>query len=141
MSAIFNQIQIDGTAYDVRIDYSSLDRNFVIIAGKNARTKKTLTIAYKEIFDPVGTGYEYSFIVNPNPSNLTAYDNFYAKISEAVETHSITMPFGQSTITFNAHIESGKDTFMGYNSQGKGMWGNLVVKFKYVEPVVIPNGN
>lgn len=131
--AIFNGIKIDGVVYDVRIGYETLKRKFEIIAGKNARTRRTTSVRYHEYFDPVGVGYTYQFTIYQNPANRSAYDSLYEVLCEPVETHLIELPFGQSTISFNAHIESGEDTYGGQIA-GENVWKGLNVKFKFVEP-------
>jgi len=128
--ALFNGIKIDGTIYDVRIKYETLKRTFQIIEGRNAG----LSIAYRKIRDIQGTGYSYTFEVEPNPTNRAAYDTFYQKISEPVDSHEIEMPFGQTTLSFTAYIEAGTDTYCG-KVNNQIIWKGLSVTFTYLQPV------
>ncbi len=122
-------IKIDGETYDVRIVYETLSRSFEIIEGSNAGT----SLSYRSIRDIQGTGYTYSMQVEPNPANPAAYDAFYEKISEPVEYHTVEMPYGQSTITFQAKIDSGHDTYRG-KIGGYNYWKGLTITFGYMQP-------
>lgn len=128
--ALFNGIKIDGTIYDVRIRYDTMQRTFQLIEGRNAG----LSIAYRKIRDLQGTGYSYTFEVEPNPANRAAYDSFYQKISQPVDSHEIEMPFGQSMLSFTAYIESGTDIYGG-SVNGQNIWKGLTVTFTYMSPV------
>ena len=122
-------IRMDGIDYDVRVVYNTLVRSFELIEGENAATM--LSGRYER--DLIGTGYSFSMGIEPNPLNRAAYDAFYEAISAPTPTHTITVPYGQTTMTFSARVESGSDTFNGVTG-GRKLWSGLVVNFIYISP-------
>lgn len=121
-------ITLDGIDYDVRVVYDTLFRNFAIVEGGNSG----MALSGKRIADIIGTKYSFSMQVEPNPANPTAYDAFYEAISEPVETHTVKLPYNQSTITFEAYITAGQDGYHGI--LGSKRWRGLVVNFEAVAP-------
>lgn len=122
-------ITMDGRTYDVRIVYNTLVRAFELIEGDNAGTM--LSGRYER--DLVGTGYSYQMRVEPNPLNRADYDAFFEAISAPTPTHTITVPYGQTTITYSARVLNGRDVYGG-NPGGKKIWSGLTVEFVYIEP-------
>ena len=102
-------ITMDNVKYRVRVSYKSLRRAFQLLSGENAGTMKT----GRENRDLLGTAYSYALNVEPDPAFPADHDAFYEAISAPVESHSITMPYGQSTISFRACVDSGEDTYSG----------------------------
>ena len=127
-----NGIILDGIEYDVRVKYESLIRSFSLLEGTNKGT----TITQRQIRDLIGTGYSYSMNVEPNPNNWDDYYNFFDAISTPVDYHTVTLPYNGNTITFNAQVISGSDTYRG-NLGGHERWGGLKINFKFIEPQVI----
>lgn len=122
-------ILMDGVSYNVRITFPSLSRSFNIPQGSN----KGKNLAYEDIDDIFGTEYGYSFTVEADPADVDAYDSFYEAVSAPVGFHTVTMPYGQSTITFQAKVTSGSDTFRG-TFASKKRWGPLTVRFVPFKP-------
>lgn len=125
---------MDGTVYRVRLPYRGLTRQFNITEGRNKGT----SLSYRTIRDIQGTGYSYTLAVEPDPLYPEDYDAFYEAISAPVDTHIITLPFGQSTITYEAQISSGNDTFLGKRA-GTQRWNGLRINFVTIEPQVKRN--
>lgn len=117
-------ITMDGRTYDVRIVYNTLVRAFELIEGENAG--QMLSGRYDR--DLIGTAYSYQMAVEPNPLNRADYDAFYEAISAPTPTHRITMPYAQTTITFDARVVSGQDVHGG-SIGGKKLWSGLVVDY------------
>lgn len=126
-------ITMDGTLYRVRIKYPSLERSFRLLSGENAGSMKT----GREDRDLLGTGYTYEMQVEPDPAYYADYDAFYEAISAPVESHTITLPYGQSTMTFQARVDSGKDSSLG-KIGGVQRWTGLTVSFAYLYPQRLP---
>ncbi len=122
------KIKLDGTEYDVRVVYDTLLRSFAIREGANAGT----ALSGRRIFDLIGTDYAFSMQVEPNPANPTDYDSFFDAISAPVETHTVELPYGQSTISFECYIQAGGDAYHGI--LGAKRWRGLSVTFTPVEP-------
>lgn len=120
---------LDGYTYNVRVTVDTLERSFEIVEGKN----NGVSISGRKIRDILGTGYSYSMHVEPDPNDLSSYDAFYQQISAPLPYHSVTLPYGQSTITFNCIVTSGSDMYDGAFKTGT-RWKGLTVNFEYYEP-------
>lgn len=126
---MYNGITLDGTTYDVRIVYGSIKRAFSVIDGQNAGQ----SITNRKIRDVVGTEYTYTMQVEPNPANLTAYNSFYEAITSPQATHTVVMPYGNSTMSFTCCIYTGEDTDAGIFG-GTRKWQSLTLTFSPVQP-------
>lgn len=122
-------LKIDGTEYNVRVVYGSLARAFEIVEGANAGA--SLTGA--RIRDIVGTAFSYSLQVEPVPNAAADYDALYEKLAEPVDTHTVELPYGQTTLKFDAIIEAAADTFSG-TVAGVKKWNGLTLNFNPEEP-------
>lgn len=122
-------ITMDNVHYNVAILFPSLSREFELVNG-DAEGK---AITGRKIRDILGTSYSYEMNVEPFEDDQLSYDAFFHAISAPVDYHTITLPYGQSTITFEAAILSGKDINTGKYS-GQEHWGGLTVKFEPMEP-------
>lgn len=133
MPFLAQQLNMDGTTYRVRIVYDTLIRSFELLEGVNAGEM----LSGRHERDLLGTGYTYQMQVEPDPLCPTDYDAFVDAISAPVDSHIIIMPYGQSTITYEAMVESGQDTYRGIVS-GRTRWRGLTVQYRYIEPQRVP---
>lgn len=124
-------ITMDGVSYHVRLPYPGLTRSFNLIEGVNRGT----ALSQRKIRDLKGTGYTYSLSVEPDPLYPAEYDAFYLAISAPVDTHEITLPFGQGSITYDAQVASGSDGYYGMEA-GVQRWRGLKITFAYIAPQV-----
>lgn len=126
--ALSRPILLDGVAYP-NLHVMSLKRSFSVLDGDNAGRVKTGDM----VRDVIGTFYNYSISINPNLSDPAEYDNFYEVISSPQDSHTLVVPYGQGTLTFNAYVTNGEDELyiMG-NSQND--WGNLTFNFIAISP-------
>ena len=123
------KITIDNVEYNIRIKYETLRRAFDINEGPNSGTAINGTL----IRDIIGTRYNYQIDIEPDPADPTDYDTFYQLISSPEAYHEVTFPYGQTTITFNAAIQSGTDTYFG-SVGGSNRWGGLTIVFQAHAP-------
>lgn len=101
---MYTPIIMDGITYKVRIKADpALEESFRIEDGEN----NGVMLSGRERRDVVGTYYDHSLSVEPIPGEDQDYDAFYAAISAPVDSHTITMPHGQGTITYQAKVISG----------------------------------
>lgn len=122
-------IVMDQVTYHLRVKYETIGRSFHLDDGDNA--DYMLSGLYKR--DLLGTYYDYSMEVEPDPMYPADYDNFFEAITAPVDSHSLTLPYGQSTITFNAMVTSGSDLYRG-KVAGFNRWGGLQVQFTAQKP-------
>lgn len=92
-------LSLDGKAYP-NLHVVSLKRSFSVLDGDNAG--RVMTGAMKR--DIIGTYYNYSMEIDPVSSDLAEYDEFYEAISAPVDSHVLTVPYAQTTVTFDAYV-------------------------------------
>ena len=123
------KIVMDGTTYRLRVKFKTLGRSFRVEDGDNAGDM--LSGLYKR--DVIGTYYDYAMEVEPDPAAPEEYDEFFVAISAPVESHSITVPYGQGTMTYDAMISYGEDTQRD-KIGGVTRWTGLTVTFSAQKP-------
>lgn len=124
-----NTINVDGTEYRVQIIYPTLTNEFSIIEGPNSGTAQT----GREIRDIIGTKYNYALNIEPDKRYPEDFDALFEALSAPVESHRITMPYSQGTISFDAAISDGNRTWYGRKA-GYQRWGNMQIRFRALKP-------
>lgn len=125
-------VTIDSQTFAVGV--SKISRSAEIPDGPNSGTAKD----YSWIRDVVGTLYSYTLTFDvANGLSPAAYDTLYYLLSAPVEFHTLTVPFGQSTITFSAGITKVTDNVI-LMDEGN-IWGNLSITFKPQSPQRFPS--
>ncbi len=119
-------ITIDGQSFAVGV--LSVKRNATIAEGSNSGT----SVSGRIIRDVIGTYYNYTVVFGTSKLSKTEYDALYDLLTVPVESHEITIPYGQSTITFDAYITSASDDLL--KSKNGNVWGNLSVDFNAIQP-------
>lgn len=120
---------LDGTAYHVGVE--ELERNFSVTDTEQSGR----TADYAMHRDIIGTFYNYTMKVYPMIGDLESYDAFYDAISDPnYESHEMTFPYGQETLTFRAYVSQGKDKLK--RRSGRNLWGSegLSLTFTAMEP-------
>lgn len=128
MQALFS---IDGTAFAVGVE--SLNREAKVTDGDNTGT--ALSGARKR--DLRGVYYNYSMQISADALTQAEYDALYEILSSAQESHSITVPYGQGSITFDAAVDSVSDELIMVNG-ASNVWGNLSISFTAMRPYRTP---
>ena len=125
-------LSLDGKAYP-NLHVVSLKRSFSVLDGDNAG--RVMTGAMKR--DIIGTYYNYSMEIDPVSSDLAEYDEFYEAISAPVDSHVLTVPYAQTTVTFDASVANGEDELVSKNDD-RSNWQNLSVNFVAMKPKRTP---
>ena len=125
-------LSLDGKAYP-NLHVVSLKRSFSVHDGDNAG--RVMTGAMKR--DIIGTYYNYSMEIDPVSSDLAEYDEFYEAISAPVDSHVLTVPYAQTTVTFDAYVANGEDELVSKNDD-RSNWQNLSVNFVAMKPKRTP---
>lgn len=117
---------IDGNSYDVGI---------VKITRKASQSRENIgiTMDQRKHYDVKGTYFDYDVHFNLRAMNVTDYDLLYEVLTEPVEYHTVTLPYGQSSITFIANIKYTEDSLVRNFNQMK-RWGGFKVTFEALEP-------
>ena len=122
-------VTLDNVQYKVRVKIRSLNRSFRIEESERSGAVKS-----GDYFrDIIGTYYDYEMEVEPDPSAPEDYDAFYEMISAPVESHSVVVPYGQGTMTYDAMVSTGDDTKRD-KINGVTRWTGLKVKCSAKKP-------
>lgn len=123
---------VDGMQFNVSV--VSLERRASLRDGSNAGN----AISGRKIRDLQGTFYDYTVVLNTRDMAGSAYDDLYELLTAPVDSHQVVMPYGQSTLTFEAYIEDVGDV-LKYMGAARNLWGDLEVQFTAMEPQRVPD--
>lgn len=127
MAAVF---LMDGKEYQLEV--GELERSFAVTDTEQSGR----TADYSMHRDIIGTFYNYTMKVYPDIRNLDSYDAFYDAITDPnYESHEMTFPYNQETLTFQAYVSQGKDKLM--SRKGRNIWAlkdGLSLTFTAMEP-------
>ena len=120
-------VTIDGTSFDVGVEY--IKRQARIEDGPNAGNSKR----GDWIRDVYGTFYDYILAFDTS-SGLSRedYDTLYGILTAPVEFHTLVVPYGQSTLSFQAGITGAEDNVILMDDGT--VWGNLSITFRAKSP-------
>ena len=120
-------VTIDGTSFDVGVEY--IKRKARIEDGPNAGNSKR----GDWIRDVYGTFYDYILAFDTS-SGLSRedYDTMYGILTAPVEFHTLVVPYGQSTLSFEAGITGAEDNVILMDDGT--VWGNLSITFRAKSP-------
>ena len=125
-------LSLDGKAY-FNLHVVSCKRSFSVLDGDNVG--RVMTGAMTR--DIIGTYYNYSLEIDPVSSDPEEYDDFYESISAPVDSHVLTVPYAQGTMTFDAYVANGDDELVSrYGDRSE--WQNLSINFVAMKPKRVP---
>ncbi len=119
---------VDGVEYP-GVNVISLERTGAVLDGSNAG--RTMDGAMKR--DIIGTYYNFNLELTSDYSDLEQYDALYEVITAPVDSHTITMPYGQGTMTFEAYVANVTDNLL-HRRESFSKWNNMKVNFIAMEP-------
>lgn len=125
--------KIDGKSYDVMVPDGGLQRTAAVLDGDNAGRSKS----GRMIRDVIGTYYNYTLQIDTSRLNVAQYDALYEVLTSPADSHTIVMPYGQGTLTFEAYVSNVSDS-VKLMANGKTLWGDLSVTFTAMGPKRIP---
>lgn len=80
----------------------------------------------------VGTYFDYEVEIATKRCNVDEYDRLYEVLTDPVAEHSVTLPYGQETITIKADIDISDDSVISdYNTFRR--WSSLKITFQSLE--------
>ena len=124
-------IKIDGISYDV--GEVEVKRGAEIIYDP---VTQGIMLDFSEVDDAVAVKYAYSFTIEPKngaPDKKKQYDDFYYDITSPKSVRTVELPFGQTSIIFQAKIKAAGDV-LRKSRGGENRWGGLSVTFQPVKP-------
>lgn len=122
-----NVLIMDGVVYP-NVHIVSLKRSFQVLDGENAGRVMTGEMDR----DIIGTYYNYACEIDASGADRAEYDRFYEEISAPVDSHEITVPYGQGTMTFKAYVASGDDSLIAIYDDNE--WSALSFNFIAMAP-------
>lgn len=121
-------ITLDGVTYST-LHVMKLTRNFSVLDGPNAGRMMDGSMTR----DIIGTFYNYSVEIDPDAASRSDYDSFYEAISAPVDSHTLVVPYAQSTLTFQAYVTNGQDELTVMEPMAN-RWENLSFNFIAMAP-------
>ncbi len=91
------------------------------------------TLDLRKHYDVKGTYYNYDVELATNNLGIDIYDELYEVLTAPVESHIVTMPYAQSTITFEARVSVASDSLIK-NFMTFKKWGSIKVTFEALTP-------
>lgn len=126
MQAVF---KVDGVAYNVRVPDGGLKRSASILDGDNAGRAKS----GRMIRDIIGTYYNYTLQIDTSGLDVEAYDSLYQVLTAPVDCHTLEVPYGQGTLTFQAYVSNAEDAIVTMEGR-RNTWGGLSINFIAMAP-------
>lgn len=125
--------KIDNVSYNVRIPDGGLKRSSSVLDGENAgRTKSG-----RMIRDIIGTYFNYTLQIETKGLDVAQYDALYEALTAPVDYHTITVPYGQGSLTFQAYISNSEDVLVTMENN-RNTWGGLSISFIAIAPARTP---
>lgn len=119
---------VDGVAYP-GVNVVSLERICAVLDGSNAG--RTMDGAMKR--DIIGTYYNFSLELTSDYSDLEQYDALYEVITAPVDSHTVVVPYGQGSMTFEAYVANVTDNLL-HRMDRLSKWNSMKVNFTAMEP-------
>lgn len=128
---MIEKIIIDGETFDVGvIKVTRKPRKEILTLGTTIDGTMHKTA--------LGTYYDYEVEFAAKKMNVTEYDRLYEVVTAPIAEHEVTLPYGQSTITFKADIDVGNDSIISdYNNFRR--WNSMKISFNSLEMQRVAN--
>lgn len=124
-----NLVSIDGKYYNISIPEKGIKRSFSVTDTDNSGRN----ISGEMLRDIIGTYYNYTIQFETKQLSSAEYDDLYETLSAPVDYHTITVPYGQTTMTYKAYVTNGNDNLNHRNSLGN-KWSGLSIDFIAMSP-------
>ena len=128
-----NAFTLDGVAYKVRIPENGIKRSGQILDGENAGRGQSGVM----VRDVIGTYFNYTIELDTSVLDVAEYDRLYEAITSPVDSHTLKIPYAQTTLTFQAYITKAEDTLRSMTG-GVNHWTGLTMSFVAMEPQRTP---
>lgn len=117
------------------IDNSTYNVGIVKIERKATQSIENIgtTMDLRKHYDIKGTYYDYTVELGTQHMNVQDYDNLYEILTNPQESHTVTLPYGQSTLTFEARVSVASDVLVKNFTTFK-KWGTIKVTFEALTP-------
>ena len=117
------KFNIDGQEFDIIV--KDIRREFQVLDSENTGRVISSGRMFRDI---IGTFYNYTIKISAANIAPADYDRLYEIISAPQDFHVITVPYGQTSKTYEAYITSGSDTIIAEGARQR-KWGDMEIKF------------
>ena len=119
----------------ITIDNNNYNVGIIKITRKATQNMENIgtTLDLRKHYDIRGTYYDYEVELATSKMRVTDYDNLYEVLTTPQESHVVTLPYGQSTLTFEARVSVASDVLVNSFTNFK-KWGTLRVTFEALTP-------
>lgn len=121
--------KVDGVSYNVIVPEGGLKRQGRVLDGESVGRM----LSGRMMRDIVGTYYNYAMQIDTRNLDVAQYDALYQVLSAPVDYHTVILPYGQSTLTFQAYVTNLDDELV-LMQDGRNLWGNLSFTFVAMQP-------
>ncbi|MTQ98579.1 hypothetical protein GMD88_17435 [Pseudoflavonifractor sp. BIOML-A6] len=121
--------KVDGVSYNVIVPEGGLKRQGRVLDGESVGRM----LSGRMMRDIVGTYYNYAMQLDTRNLDVAQYDALYQVLSAPVDYHTVILPYGQSTLTFQAYVTNLDDELV-LMQEGRNLWGNLSFTFVAMQP-------
>lgn len=116
-------VTIDNVTYNVEWKNNDLKCKFEIINGDNSGRLQGNKDMYLEY---VGTFYNYEgTLVRSRNCSREEWDRLIGVLANPINSHTITVPFRQTTMTWQFYISSGEQSLICITEDGN-RWANTI---------------
>ena len=123
---------VDGKVYNVFV--TELSRRIRVVESNLSDYVKS-----GEYFrDMVGSYCDYEMTLGTDRLSPTDYDDLVEVLSDPKESHTVVLPYGRSTLEFEAYIEDISDNLKS-DRNGEKNWTDLSVGFYAKKPYRRPS--
>lgn len=119
----------------ITIDNNSYDVGIIKITRKATQDidKIGTTMDLRKHYDIKGTYYDYDVELATYKMQVAEYDSLYEILTAPQESHTVTLPYGQTTLTFEARVSVASDSLIRSFTAFK-KWSSLKVTFEALTP-------
>lgn len=119
----------------ITIDNNSYDVGIIKITRKATQDidKIGTTMDLRKHYDIKGTYYDYDVELATYKMQVAEYDSLYEILTAPQESHTVTLPYGQTTLTFEARVSVASDSLIKSFAAFK-KWSSLKVTFEALTP-------
>lgn len=123
-----NQVfTVDGVGFNVSV--TKLERTSKLLDTDRSGRLKSGTV-HREI---IGTYYNYTMELEQALNNVDEYDQLYYALTAPVNSHPLVVPYGQSTLSFQAYVTKVNDN-LTFSDGRLRRWGGMEVDFTAMSP-------
>lgn len=110
----------------ITIDSNTYEVGIIKVTRKASQSIESLgtTLDLRKHYDIKGTYYDYEVELATSNMKVTDYDNLYEALTDPQESHTVTLPYGQSTLTFEARVSVASDSLISSYTTFK-KWRNI----------------